>query len=387
MNLTKIINLGMHPYADTFVPEQFFAKSEPVHPLQCGLDEETGHVMLMYLTDPVERYNLYPYSYTSSNSKIAKNHWVDFASSTHQKLGLKEEDFVVEIGSNDGFLTAEYMKLGCEALGIDPSHSMAVEAAKLGVTTKCTVFCEASSHKVEKKATLVVANNVFNHANDPIDFALGVRNILKDEGTFVFQVPYWLNTIKDRKFDQIYHEHPSYFTVKSARNLLKKAGLYVYDVEWYDYHGGSIRVFASRQEREVTQAVKDHIAQEEEEGLFTLERYESFMSDISHERNTFLSKLYALKTEGKSIVAIGAAAKGNTFLNYYNLDRSVIDYVTDMSDHKVGKYTPLSRIPIDTDDEVFSQYEDVYAIVLSWNISDLIKSKLKDINPNITFIQ
>lgn len=385
--MKSIIDLGMHPYADTFIPQEFVGRSEPVYPLECVLDEDTGHVKLLYLTDPEERYNLYPYSYTSSNSKVAKDHWKEYQRVTCSKLGIVKGDMVVEIGSNDGFLTKLYKDAGCSVLGVDPSKEMSTIAEQNGVPTKCMVFDESSSEEIDVKADLVIANNVFNHANDPVDFALGVRNILKQTGVFVFQVPYWFNTIKDGKFDQIYHEHPSYFTVRSSCNILKKAGLNVFDVEVVDYHGGSIRVYCSLDGRQRSKAVDECIQKEVEEGLFDVRRYERFMKDLQSDRDNFLHRLYEIKSKGYPIVAVGAAAKGNTFLNYYNLDNSVIDYVTDTSPHKVGKLTPLTRIPIDTDETVFSKYDKVYAIILSWNISDMLVSNLRKINSNIEFIE
>lgn len=397
MSYTKIIDLGMHPFADSFIPESHLGNSEPVYPLQCGLDTETGHIKLLHETDPNERYNLYPYSYTSSNSKVSRKHWEDFAEHTAEKLEFPQLGYetsispkVIEIGSNDGFLSLQYKKMGCKVMGVDPSKEMVALAEKEGIPTYCALFSHERALNLKPQlggvCDLVVANNVFNHANDPIDFAKGVHELLSDTGTFVFQVPYWYNTITDDKFDQIYHEHPSYFTVKSACNLLKSVGLKVYDVEWVDYHGGSIRVYASKEDRVPAPCVQEHIKKEEDANLFDPEFYKEFMIRVKQKRDRWVSKLYTLSADGYPIVAVGAAAKGNTFLNYYNLDNSIIDYVTDTSEHKVGKYTPLSRIPILTDTEVFSKYKKVYAVMLSWNISDLIKDKLKAINKNIEFL-
>jgi SAM-dependent methyltransferase len=391
MSYTKIIDLGMHPFADTFIPEGALGKSEPVYPLECGLDTETGHVSLIHETNPEERYNLYPYSYTSSNSKVARQHWEDYAGHTSDKVNLQPSSNVIEIGSNDGFLSVQYKNMGCEVIGVDPSKSMADLAETQGIPTFCTLFSLENALELKQHlgglADLIVANNVFNHANDPLDFASGVKELLSDTGDFIFQVPYWYNTITDERIDQIYHEHPSYFTVKSACNLLSSVGLKVYDVEWVDYHGGSIRVYASKEwDRVQMKAVQKFITREEEANLFDPEFYKEFMKKVKRKRDLFLSKLYKLSGQRHPIVAVGAAAKGNTFLNYYNLDNSVIDYVTDTSEHKIGKYTPLSRIPIDTDEAVFSRYDEVYAIILSWNLSDLIKDKLKAINKNIKFL-
>ena len=261
MSYTKIIDLGMHPCADTFIPEDALGKSEPVYPLECGLDTETGHVSLIHETTPEERYNLYPYSYTSSNSKVARQHWEDYASHTADKVNLQPSSNVIEIGSNDGFLSVQYKNMGCEVIGVDPSKSMAELAETQGIPTFCTLFSLENALELKQHlgglADLIVANNVFNHANDPLDFASGVKELLSDTGDFIFQVPYWYNTITDERIDQIYHEHPSYFTVKSACNLLSSVGLKVYDVDWVDYHGGSIRVYASKEgDRGQTKAVQ-----------------------------------------------------------------------------------------------------------------------------------
>ena len=210
---------------------------------------------------------------------------------------------------------------------------------------------------------------------------------MKSDGTFVFELPYWYNTIKDQKFDQIYHEHVTYFTVKFSYELLKKHGLEIIDVDVVNYHGGSLRVFAKKKDEvNLRPYIKNMIDEEEDFGLFDENTYKKFMQDLYQKRNIFLKNIYSIKSEGHPIIGIGAAAKGNTLLNFYNLDSSVLDYITDSSDHKKGKYTPLTRIPI-VGDEIFAEYDDVYALILSWNISDIIKDNLKNINKKIKFLE
>tara|TARA_Y100000034_G_scaffold21390_1_gene24629 strand:+ start:8229 stop:9398 length:1170 start_codon:yes stop_codon:yes gene_type:complete len=387
--MKKIIDLGMHPFADTFISKNQLGMSEPVYPLECFLDEKTGHIKLGSETSADERYNLYDYSYTSANSKYSRDHWDLFALQTSERLDLKKECRIVEIGSNDGYLAEQYLKRGFDVLGVDPSIKMAKIASNRGVDTVPLIFNREKSEEIKKlgKADLVVANNVFNHANDPIDFAAGVENILNDNGTFIFEVPYWYNTIVDGRFDQIYHEHVSYFTVKSARELLRPAGLEVEDVELVDYHGGSIRVYASKKPKAISSAVSNFIDKEIKAGLFDTNMYKKFMQDIVTSRNKFLKKLYSLDIDGENpIIGVGAAAKANTFLNFYNLDNTVIRYITDSSKHKQGKYTPLTRIPI-VDDDMLLSYKQPYILILSWNISHILKDILKNINPNIRFIE
>jgi len=376
-----IIDLGMHPYADTFISEDQFNLPEPVYPLQCELDEETDLVKLTYETSADDRYNLYDYSYTSANSKVSRDHWDSFASNVSSNIFWETTGKVLEIGSNDGYLSKQFQDKGHHVLGIDPSRKMCEIASERGIDTISSLFSYNAvfAHSFPEW-DLVVANNVFNHANDPLEFAKDVEKVLTDKGSFVFEVPYWYNTIVDKRFDQIYHEHVSYFTVKAAVKLLAKAGLTVYNVQWVDYHGGSIRVFAKKGNCPISASVQRFIDKEEKEGLFTQERYNVFMKDIKKSRASFLEKLYAISKTGKPIVGIGAAAKGNTFLNFYNIDNTVLDYVTDVSDYKIGKYTPLTRIPILDDKAVFEKYDEVYAIILSWNISDLLKEKLQKIS-------
>lgn len=275
-------------------------------------------------------------------------------------------------------------------LGIDSSSYMSEIANKLGIETYCGIFDYDLSKLIKDKygkKDLIIANNVFNHANNPLSFARGVKNILSNDGVFIFEVPYWYNTIMDKKFDQIYHEHVSYFTVKSSVELLKSIGLNVFDVDVVDYHGGSIRVYSKVNPTKVSSSVSNLIKKEEEAGLFKLKTYSDFMVNIKIKRANFLKKLYSILEKNIPIVAVGAAAKGNTFLNFYNLNNTNIDYVTDISEHKRGKYTPLTRIPIQDDKTVFEKYDEVYVIILSWNISSMLKKKLKEINKNIKFLK
>ena len=387
----KILDLGMHPYADTFINADQLGMTEPVFPLECYLCPESGQVQLGYISCDYERYNLYAYSYTSANSAFSRNHWDAYYKTIDARFGLKDK-FIVEVGSNDGYLIQQFQSNN-KVLGVDPSCAMAeIATNRYGVSMVNDFFTFASSQKIKTvfgSADLIIANNVFNHSNDPLDFATGVHNLLKEGGVFVFESPYWLDTIQSQHFDQIYHEHISYFTVKSAYNMLSRAGLEIFDIEQIDYHGGSLRVYAKKLADATPQPVElvaKMIEQETKLGLFEVETYRKFQSDITLARDKFLAKLYDLKAQGHPIVAVGAAAKGNTLLNFYHLDKTVIDFVTDSSPHKQGKYTPLTRIPI-VGDDIFRQYkQEVYALVLSWNISDTLKANLLKINNNIKFL-
>jgi SAM-dependent methyltransferase len=390
LNLARIIDLGMHPFADTFIPESRLSESEPVYPLSCDLCKDCGHIQTSCITNPLDRYASYDYSYTSANSVFSQNHWQNYAKEVPECVNLEKDSFVIDVGSNDGFLPEHFKKNGYKVLGVDPSPFMAELAKEKNVETFIGLFNSENATRINKnysKAMLITANNVFNHSDAPQDFVKAVELSLAENGTFVFESPYWLSTFETKKFDQIYHEHVSYFTVRSAKKLLEAGGMKIIDVKLVNYHGGSLRVFAKRKDeaKEESPSVKELIEKEDALKLFDPNTYAVFMKDISSQRNAFLKEVYEIKSKGSAIIAIGAAAKGNTFLNFYNLNHTVLDYVTDSSPYKCDKYTPLSRIPIKNDD-VFSKYKDVYAIILSWNIAGQLKNSLSKINKEIKFI-
>jgi SAM-dependent methyltransferase len=385
--IIKILDLGMHPYADTFVGKEQLHLSEPIFPLEVYLCPDSGHIQLGCVTNEDERYNLYEYSYTSANSKFATNHWDDYCERIKFRFDINSKK-IIEIGCNDGYLLNQF-KHNNEILGIDASKHMCdiLKEKDIPFINEC-FDSSLQNPQLDKlgKVDLIIANNVFNHSNNPLDFAKGVSNLLGEEGIFVFELPYWKNTFDSGRFDQIYHEHVSYFTIKSSYNLLKSVGLEIFDFEEVDYHGGSIRIFA-RKSINPSLIEKIQIAIMKEEYLFNPTNYIEWGNKLQIKRNNFLYKLYNIKCAKPNIpiIGVGAAAKANTFLNYYKLDHSIIEYITDSSTSKQNKYTPLTRIPIVSDD-IFKEYEEVYALILSWNISHVLAENLLKLNPQIKFI-
>jgi SAM-dependent methyltransferase len=385
-----VMDLGQHAYADTFVREDQLHLSEPVFPLQVALDRNTGHLQLAYVSSAQDRYNLYAYSYTSSNSAASRRHWDGFAediASRHNTKGL-----VVEIGSNDGYLLSRFQEQGRRVLGIDSSEIIADIAIARDVPTVKAVFDRSVADTVKAQygeSDLVIANNVFNHANDPVAFAQAVERLLAPGGIFVFEVPYWLEMMRADRFpDMIYHEHVSYFTVRGTWNLLKRAGLEMQSYSVVDYHGGSLRVVAQRdQGSAASPAINQAMHQETDFGLFDRDFYHGVMGRLHNQRNRWLRDFYQLRIEDPTacVIGVGAAAKANTWLTWHGLNRNVIQAVTDASEFKQGKYTPLTRIPIRGDQE-FACHEHPYALVLSWNIGDTLRQALLKINPNTRFI-
>lgn len=386
--VTKILDFGQHAYADTFIAEHQVNLSEPVFPLQVYLNPESGSIQLGYSSNAEDRYNLYSYSYTSSNSKTSRDHWDEYANTIKSKYNT--QGLVVEIGSNDGYLINHFNQPGTKAIGVDTSADMCEISRARGVETINALFGTDVGAAIEiahGPAKVIMANNVFNHANDPVGFAKAVADLLADDGVFVFEVPYWGWMVTNGKFpDMTYHEHPTYFTVKMAQNVLAKAGLSIASYELVNYHGQSLRVVAHHSDV-LTNQVADSIAQETATGLFDPAFYDELQLQLIEQRNEWLKKFYDIVTNEPDavIIGVGAAAKANTWLNWHGLNKTHLHCITDSSEFKQGKYTPLSRIPILSDDE-FARHENPYALVLSWNIGEPLKNALLKINPNTKFI-
>jgi len=381
----KILDFGQHAYADTFIREDQLHLSEPVFPLQVYLNANSGSIQLGYVSSDKDRYNLYSYSYTSSNSQTARNHWDEYARTIQSRghVGL-----VVEIGSNDGYLVGQF----AQGVGVDSSAEMCAIAQAKGITTINTLFDDATADTIKTTygmASAIIANNVFNHANNPMAFAQSVARLLSDTGEFVFEVPYWLSMIESGRFtDMVYHEHPTYFTVKMAWNLLKAAGLEITDFDVVDYHGGSLRVFARLDTgTDMPIKIQDAIVKETQMGLFDPVFYQNLQFKFEQTKIDWLTAFYRLISEDPKavVIGVGAAAKANTWLKWHGLDSTVVHCITDASEHKQGKYTPLTRIPVLADEE-FARHEQPYALILSWNIGEGLRHAILDINPNTRFI-
>jgi 2-polyprenyl-3-methyl-5-hydroxy-6-metoxy-1,4-benzoquinol methylase len=385
----KIFDLGMHPYADTFIEKKDLHRNEPVFPLQCNLNPQTGFIFNKIITSSQERYNLFDYSYTSSNSSYSRKYWKNFYKNIKHKI-LKKNDKILEIGSNDGYLCKQFQKNGFKIYGIDASRKMSKIANKDKIKTFNLIFDKKNSEVVKKKAgsfDIIIANNVLNHSNDPFEFVNSVSNILNKNGYFVFEVPYWLNLVKKKQFDQIYHEHINYFTIKAIQHLLKTTKLFITDIENTEYHGGSLRIFCKKNGTQNNVLIKKFLNDEIKNKLFQSSTYQIIMNELKVRKYKFLKKILKIKLNKNKIVGIGAAAKANTMINFLKLDNDTIDYVTDISPYKIGKYTPLSRIPIVHDKILKQLKKKVYVLILSWNISNILIKKIRKLNSNLVFIK
>lgn len=381
-----IIDLGAHGFADSFFNKNMVSEASETAPLICRLDNYSGLVQVENLTFAEDRYNYVDYAYTSSNSQISRDHWSEFITSVDNRKKLNSSK-VLEIGSNDGFLLGLAKAYTKNVVGIDASDYMVNMANSSGIKTIKGIFGESaevieSLKKEYNEFDFIFANNVVNHSNNPIKFISDITRLISNDGILVFEVPYWLETIRTYRFDQIYHEHITYFSIESAEFLLNKCGLHINDVQVVDYHGGSLRIYASLN-NERSKAMDELLEIEKGFKLKEESTYVEYSNKIIKIKDNFLKKIE--QKNYKCIFGIGAAAKANTFLTYYGFNQKSMGFILDASPFKQGKITPVTKIPIVADNFVSTLNEGT-GIVLAWNLGASLKTKLLRINSNLEFI-
>ena len=386
--ITEIINLGQHSFADRFIPVNKSYLKDPVYPLILDICNKCNFIQSRIITNPKHRYIDIDYSYTSNNSKYARDHWIELANSLDNEFKIKKKK-VIEIGSNDGFLSSLLKDKGAEVLAVDASKFMIKICKMKKINSLHSIFDFSQSKKIKKKygeADIIIANNVFNHSNEPNNFLKGVNNLLKDEGKFIFEQPNFATGVISLKFDQIYHEHVSYFTVKNINSILKYNNFKIMNISKNDYHGGSLRTIAVKKKSKVKSFnLSKLINSEKNKKIYNLNNYKKMMNKIEIKKKILLKKISTHIDNGNIICGVGAGAKSNTFLTYYGLDNKSIKFITDSSKFKQNKLTPVSRILIKDDNEL-KKYNKIFCLILSWNISSLIINKIKKINKNIKFL-
>jgi len=386
--LKEVLNLEQHSFADRFIPKKIKTHKDPTYPLILDMCQTCKFFQLRYITNPEARYNEIDYSYTSANSKYAIDHWNKYFIDVAKQMKTISKK-ILEIGSNDGYLSKLFADNKSSTVSVDASSFMVKVSKKKGLVSENLLFNFENSIKLKKKygrQDIIIANNVFNHSDNPKDFLRGVKNILGSEGIFIFEQPYFSKSIIEEKFDQIYHEHISYFTVLNIYNLLKKSDFKILSISFNDYHGGSIRTFATLNKNNLkTFNAKDLIRKEIDSKIYNLTFFKNLFKKIKLKKIQIREKILSYKKKGFTIACIGAAAKANTILTYYELNSKLIDFITDGSKFKINKFTPKTRLEIKNDNEL-KKYKKIICIILAWNINKLLKKKLLKINKNIKFL-
>ena len=362
----KIIDLGLHPCADTFLDSKFKANLLPRFPLQIGFCN-CFHFTAITRVSAHERYQKFKYSYTADNSPVSRKHFKTIAKKLSKKIKLNTNSFVVEAGSNDGTFLSEIKKFSnAKVLGIDPSENVSKLAKKKNINTITNFFNLKTARFLTNKyskADLFYGANVFNHADNPINFLKAAKEIIKSNGLIVIEVPDLESLIKKVGFDTIYHEHRNYFSKNSLNKLFLKQKIKIIKIEKINYMAGSLRVYAQKNFTNVKRVKIKTI------NLKKIIRFERNMLIIKSKINEFI---YKMKSQNKIIAGVGAATKGNTLLNYCNLTSNHIDFILDRSKLKIGKYTPGSCIKI-VDENLYKNFHAL--IILPWNISNYLIKK------------
>ena len=362
--ITKILDLGLHPCADTFVKSQDTSLKLKKYPLQVGFCF-CNHLTAIYKISPKERYTKFDYSYTSDNSPVSKNHFYQIAKKIIRKFKLKQTDSLIEIGSNDGtFLKYIKQLSNINVLGVDPSKFMCDLANKKKVKTYNNFFDLRNSRIIKKKYgkyDLLYAANVFNHVDNPDNFLKGCTQVLKKNGLIILEVPDLDSLIKSCGFDTIYHEHRQYFSINSIRKILIKNNYKLLSYEKIDYMSGSLRIFAQKIDFSVK--LKPDSPFEKKRRI---QKFLKFEKKIYIIKNKILDFIDQNKRKNKTIIGIAAATKGNTLLNFCGINYNDLACIIENSKHKINKYTPGSGIPI-KNEKIFKKYDA--AIILPWNIT------------------
>jgi SAM-dependent methyltransferase len=372
-------DLGVSPLANAYVTEAELAGPETFFPLHAFVCEGCLLVQLPESESPEQIFR--DYAYFSSVSESWVEHARRYADSVADRLGLGAESLVVELASNDGYLLQHLVARGVPVLGIEPARNVAAAAVERGIPTIAEFFGSELARRLVaegRRADLVIGNNVLAHVPPVHDFVEGIRILLAPGGAAALEFPHLLRLIEERQFDTIYHEHFSYFSLLVVERLFAEHGLVVCDVEEQPTHGGSLRMFARHVEDE-SKPVESRVAElrerERAAGLERLETYDAFGEAVREVKRDLLSFLIEARRRGSSVVAYGAAAKGNTLLNYCGVGSDLVDYVVDRSPHKQGLYLPGTRLPIHPPERVAETRPD-YLLVLPWNLVDEIAEQM-----------
>jgi SAM-dependent methyltransferase len=375
------VDLGLSPVANDYLRADQLTQMEPFYPLNVLVCDQCWLVQLRECQSPEHIFSDH-YAYFSSYSDSWLRHAQQYVEMTISRFKLNASSRVIEVASNDGYLLQYFVARGIPVLGIDPAANVAAAAEKKGVRTLVRFFGTAVARELAAEGTqadLLLGNNVLAHVPDLNDFVAGLKAALKPRGVLTMEFPHLLQLMEQNQFDTIYHEHFSYFSLTAVRKVFASHGLEVFDIDELPTHGGSLRVYASHPgTMERSARVEALLAKEESAGLTRVSTYAGFTQRVEATKRKLLQFLIEARNAGKSIAGYGAAAKGNTLLNYCGIRTDFLDYVVDRSPHKQGLFLPGTRIPIYPPEKILETKPD-YLLILPWNLRDEIREQMKAI--------
>lgn len=373
------LDLGSAPPSNAFLSAGDLSAPETYFPLRLYTCAKCHLVQV----DEVQKHDALfssDYVYFSSYSRTWLAHAERYVTQVVQRLGLDSRSLVMEVASNDGYLLHYVKERGIPCVGIEPTAGTAAAARTRGIETIEQFFGERFAREfatTQRPANLVVANNVLAHVPDLNDFVAGLGAVLAPAGVVTVEFPHLLQLVTQHQFDTIYHEHFSYFSFHTAQRIFAAHGLRIWDVEELPTHGGSLRLWACRDDasHRDTPAVAALLAKESAAGMLDMVWYSGFQPVADDVKNAFLAFLIDCKRNGKQVVGYGAAAKGNTLLNYAGVRPDLLGYVVDASPYKQGRYLPGSRIPVVAEAHI-SETQPDYVVILPWNLRDEVTQQL-----------
>jgi len=381
-----LIDLGSAPPSNAYLTEQTLHAPEKWFPLRVLVCE---NCWLAQTEDFAQAEELFDedYAYFSSFSTSWLQHAEQYVKDMTKRFSLDENSHVIEVAANDGYLLQYVKERKIPCTGIEPTTSTATAAREKGILILEEFFSVKLAQQLveqSKQADLTVANNVLAHVPDINDFVAGFSILLKSNGVATFEFPHLLKLVNENQFDTIYHEHFSYLSLITLDIVFKKNGLQIFDVEEHSTHGGSLRIFAQRSDtgmHAVTGQVIELHKRETDAGMNNSDFYKGFQEKADIVKDNLLSFLIKAKQDGKKVAGYGAAAKGNTLLNYAGIRPDLLSYVVDRSPSKQGKYMPGSRIPIHTEQFLKGDNLD-YVLILPWNLKNEVIKQLSYIQEN-----
>lgn len=376
------LDLGFAPPSNAYIRQEDLSTPETYYPLRvlvCSI------CWLVQTEDFAQADNLFSseYAYFSSTSSGWLAHAATYAKTVTSQLNLTAKSMVIEVASNDGYLLKNFVAAGIPCLGIEPTASTASAAEALGIPVLRKFFGETlAKHLVAtgQQADLIVGNNVYAHVPDINDFTRGLKVVLKPGGTITLEFPHLMRMLECTQFDTIYHEHFSYLSLYSVQRIFAQAGLRIWHVEEISTHGGSLRIYGchTNDVRDASTAVSAMLSEEAQRGLQTLSTYQSFQERANRVKNDLLTFLIEQKRAGKVVAAYGAAAKGNTLLNFAGVKPDLLVFVCDAAAAKQGKFMPGSHIPI-LPPSAMQLHQPDFVLILPWNIASEVREQNADV--------
>jgi SAM-dependent methyltransferase len=373
------LDLGCSPPSNAYLTKEDLNRPEVYYPLRLFV---CNCCWLVQTEDFARADELFraDYAYFSSTSLTWLEHAARYCESIISRLSLDKNSYVVEIASNDGYLLKNFVKAGIPCLGIEPTESTAKAAELLGIPVVQKFFGETLGKELansDRKADLILGNNVYAHVPDINDFTKGLAAALKPNGVVTLEFPHLMRMVEFRQFDTVYHEHYSYLSLQTVSRIFESSGLRIFDVEELSTHGGSLRVYGclTKAKYEQTDSVGKILNEEVNRGMKTKAWYANFQKEAEFVKDGLLSFLLEQKKLGKKIAAYGAAAKGNTLINFAGIKKDLVPFVCDAAKSKQEKFLPGSRIPI-REPKAIEDFKPDFILILPWNIGEEIKNQL-----------